>query len=199
MTQPDSPQQPPEQQPPPPTSPGQPSDKPKPGDQQQDLNAPQFSQNYLNSFEAKVRREHEVKAQRDKELIEKGKEYEGLLADAQPLTEQLKSASAEGATKDATIAEKDLTIRRLQLAWESGLPPAIGRRVQGKTEDEIKADIESLKADLAASGAPAPGVPGLRPNPQQGVPSPDANRTGSESAGRDLWASRHGKKQDAAT
>lgn len=189
---PESGQQPPQQQPPANQGGGQ--------QQQSDLDTPKFTQKQYNDFEARTRREYQQKLDRDKELIEKGKEYEGLLAESQPLSERISAVSAESAQKDSTIASKDTQILRMQLAWDAGLPPAIGRRVQGNTEDEIKADIEDLKKDMAAAGVPAGGSGGgLRPNLQQGVPSPDNNRTGSVSAGRDLWATKHGKKADAAT
>lgn len=170
------------------------------GGQQQDLDAPKFSQKWANDFEARLRRDYSEKADKDKALIEKGKEYEALLAESQPLSERVQSLSVESAQKDSTIAEKDLTIRRLQLAYEAGLPPALGRRVQGKTEEEIRADIEDLKKDLANSGGgQGQGQGGgLRPNPQQGAPSPDSNRQGSVSAGRSLWEQKH-QKADAAS
>lgn len=171
------------------------------GQQQDDLKTPKFSQADVNRIEANVRREYQEKAARDKELIEKGKEYQTLLAESQPLSERVQTLSAESAQKDTTIADKDLTIRRLQLAWEAGLPPAIGRRVQGKAEDEIRADIDALKQELPqlSAGQQQQHGSGVRPNPQQGVPSSgDTNRTGSAEAGRDLWNKRHGKKTDAA-
>lgn len=164
----------------------------------QDDNTPKFTQADYNRFEAQIRREYASKAERDKDLIEKGKEYEGLLAESRPLSERVETLSGVVAERDQTIATKDLTITRMQLAWEAGLPPALGERVQGNTVDEIKADIEKLKGFTTAQQQQQQG-PGIRPNPQQGVPSQgDPNRTGSVDAGRDLWAKRHGKKTDAA-
>lgn len=167
------------------------------GGQQQDENAPKFTQADYNRFEARIRHQYEQKAEADKALIEKGKQVAQQEQEQKPLAERLQSISAESAQKDSTIAAKDLTITRIQLAWEAGLPPALGERVQGTTVDEIKADIEKLKAFAQPAGPQTGG--GLRPNPQQGAPSVENNRTGSVTAGRDLWSQRHGeKKVDAA-
>lgn len=171
------------------------------GGNQQDLDSPKFSQKWANDFEARLRREYNAKLEKDKELIDKGKEYEGLLAESRPLSERVEALSGTVAEKDATIANKDLQIRRQQLAWEAGLPPAIGRRVQGNTEDEIRADIDALKKELPQLGVgqQQQSGSGLRPNPQQGAPSTgDTNRTGSLDAGRDLWSKRHGDKKTNA-
>lgn len=169
--------------------------------QQQDLDAPKFSQKWANDFEARLRREYATKADKDKELIERGKEYEALLAESQPLSERVETLSGAVAEKDNTIASKDLEIRRLQLAWDAGLPPAVGRRVVGNNDDEINADIEALKRDLNLTGTgqqQRQGGSGVRPNPQQGVPSSgDTNRTGNVDAGRSLWEQKHGKKANA--
>lgn len=181
-------------------------DPPKPGEnqgggQRQDDSTPKFTQADYNRFEATVRHNYQRQAEKDAELIAKGKKFEAMEQEQKPLSEQIQSISAESAQKDGVIAEKDRAITRLNLAWEAGLPPALGRRVVGNTEDEIKADIEAIKNDMAAAGVPA-GTPGggLRPNPQQGAPSPDQKRSGSTAAGRELWEQRHGKKKaDAAT
>lgn len=203
MTQPNPEQQQPQQQP---SEGGQPQQQPQQqppadgGQQQQDLDTPKFSQKWVNDFEARTRREYTQKAERDKELIEKGKKFEQQEQEQQPLSERVSTLSAESAQKDTTIASKDLQITRMQLAWDAGLPPAIGRRVQGNTEDEIKADIEYLKGELTAQGVTTPPVGGgLRPNPQQGAPSSNNDRASSADAGRDLWNKRHGQKTNAAT
>lgn len=175
------------------------SDSGQSGQQQKPDNEPRFTQADINRLEATFKREYQSKRQRDEELIEKGKRLEQQEQEQQPLSERVTALSAESAQKDSALASKDTQILRMQLAWDAGLPPAIGRRVQGNTEDEIKADIESLKADLTASGTVYGQGSGLRPNPQQGAPSTNNDRTGSLSAGRDLWSKRHGKKTDAAT
>lgn len=182
------------------TQQSQPGDQAGGQQQQHDDNTPKFTQADYNRFEANIRREYAQKAERDKALIEKGKAAEAMEQEARPLSERVEALSGTVAEKDQTIAQKDLAITRMQLAWDAGLPPAIGRRVTGNTVDEINADIEALKRDLNLTGQQQQQGAGVRPNPQQGVPSAgDTHRTGSVDAGRDLFDKRHGKKEAASS
>jgi len=64
---------------------------------------------------------------------------------------------AEKAQREAAIAAmKDIQVKGLkqQVASEIGLPNGLALRLQGETEDEIRADAAALFATLPKAGAP---------------------------------------------
>lgn len=69
--------------------------------------------------------------------------------------------------RDAAVKERD-ALRHVQLQLDvgtaKGLTPAQAKRLVGSTKEELEADADAFKADLAANGKPAP----PKPNPAQG-------------------------------
>lgn len=110
-------------------------------------------------------------AQKDREAAEKYKdflspdevaeiktEYENRIKEA---TEQVKSVKESYASQDAEFkalteraekAEKSLLKNRI--AHENGLPLELSARLIGDTEEELKADAESLAAFMKPQSAP---------------------------------------------
>ncbi|HJT93881.1 MAG TPA: hypothetical protein VJ777_18450 [Mycobacterium sp.] len=184
-------------------TPGQTQSGKQGGDaQQDDLDSPKFSQRHYNNFEANLRREYAQKRAADEALINKGKQLEQQEQEQQPLSERVSTLSTEKAALDSQLSSTRLEKMRLEMAYDAGLPPALGRRVQGNTREEIEADIEALKqagfggTQQQGAGGQQQGS-GVKPNQQQGMPSADNQRTGSVSSGRDLFKDRHGKKEAA--
>lgn len=83
------------------------------------------------------------------------------------------SPNTPGAESPATTAKPDAEATRLQLALKVGaelnLPAALISRLQGDTEEAMKADAEALKA-LVGSGTPASRGPGIPPVPEGNRP-----------------------------
>lgn len=65
--------------------------------------------------------------------------------------------------KAKAAAEREAAI--LRIAQDVGLPPVIAARVQGTTEEEMRADAESLKTVITSSTPAAPGVGGPQGKP----------------------------------
>lgn len=177
-------------------------DAPKPGEQAPPPKT--FTQEDFNKFEARTKREYREKAERDAELIELGKTAKEALDAKRPLEERVTTVSTELATTQRERDEVKAENRRYKLAATAKLDPLLWDRVRGTTEEEILADIETLKplnsVQQQADSPPAGGQRRLpQPNPQQGNPSPGGGKVGSTQAGRDLYNQRHGIKQDAAT
>lgn len=83
------------------------------------------------------------------------------------LLEQERQARTEAAAKAAAAERVAL---RLKIATETGLPAALASKLSGETEDELRADAESLKPFIATpqTGPQRPGssttpVPGGAP------------------------------------
>lgn len=83
---------------------------------------------------------------------------------------------AELETSAATATGKAL---RLEIALDLGLPKAWALRLQGDTEDELRADAKAILADLKQPTPPVasppkerPGVPGSQAAPQETAPDP---------------------------
>lgn len=78
-----------------------------------------------------------------------------------------------GAEPPTTTAQPSADVTRLQLALKVGaelnLPAALIGRLQGDTEEAMKADAESLQA-LMGSGTPAARGPGIPPVPAGNQP-----------------------------
>jgi len=110
-------------------------------------------------------------AQKDRELAEKYKdylspdevteikaEYEKRIAEA---AEQIKSVKESHASQDAEFkslserAEKaEKALLKNRIAHENGLPLELSARLIGDTEDELKADAESLASFMKPQTAP---------------------------------------------
>lgn len=95
-------------------------------------------------------------------------------------TEEQKQADrlADLETSAKTATAKAL---RLEIALDLGLPKAWAGRLQGDTEDELRADAKAILADLKAPTPPVasppkerPGLPGSQAAPQE--PSPDPKK-----------------------
>lgn len=186
-------------QPNPPATPGTPpADAPKPGDNPTPPKT--FTQEDYNKFEARIKREYREKAESDAELIELGKSAKEALDAKRPLEERVSTVTGELATTQRERDEIKAENKRYKLAATAKLDPLLWDRVRGTTDEEILADIETLRPLTAQPGEPAPPpAPDRRtpaPNRQQGNPSPNGGKVGSTQAGRDLYAQRHGIKQD---
>lgn len=100
------------------------------------------------------------------EAIEKARQQ----ADEQKLVEQnewktiAEKRAEELAKLQETLQKSQVQALRAQIAAELGLPAALAARLQGATEEELRADGEQLKAAIPA----APGAP--KPNTTQAVP-----------------------------
>jgi hypothetical protein len=66
---------------------------------------------------------------------------------------------------EADLAAKDAALLRQQIASEYQLPPVLAKRLEGSTEDELRADAEALK------GLVAPATPAAPAQPQRPVTS----------------------------
>jgi len=149
-----------------------------------------------------VKREYREKAERDADLIEKGKKLEAQEQEQQPLAERVSTQATAIAERDQKITALEADKIRYREAAIAGLDPVLWDRIRGNTEDEIKADIETLKPVGTGGATPpaTPGTPGRSPIRQQGVPSEADGKTGSLDAGRDLFKSkRAGNRQEPAT
>lgn len=91
----------------------------------------------------------------------------------------------------ADLAAKDAALLRQRIASEVNLPPRLAARLQGNTEEELRADAEALKSELtpaAASAAPASQRPVTSvPNglPATGKSEDDLRREFLGNGGRD--------------
>src|SRR3990167_9566233 len=144
----------------PPSDPAPTPNNVPPQQTQPDLDEKKFSQREYNAFEANIKRQYQTKSERDKELIEKGKQ--------------------------ANI---------YKMAATAGLDPVLWDRVRGNTDDEIAADIETLKplssnGTTPPAGTQQPGGPA--PNRQQGTPSQNDGKTGRVADGRSPVKQRAG-------
>lgn len=179
---------------------GQPPANQPQGGGQQGLDEPKFTQRDLNNMEARFKREYRERREADDALIELGRQAQEALDAKRPLEERVATLTSErdGAVKD----QGDLKVenRRMWLAGQARLHPDLWDRVRGNTDDEINADIETLKKFAPADEQQQNGNQGGQqdrgpaPNPQQGHSSGNPNATGSIAAGRDLHARRHGKQ-----
>lgn len=163
-----------------------------------------FTQAEYNAFEAKTKREYREKAEGLQADADFGKRLKELLTGqggpAATPEEQVQQLTAAQTTKDQKIADLEADKLRYKLAATAQLHPTLWDRVRGNTEEEILADIETLKPVGAGVGVSPPAPAGPQPNPQQGVPSATDGKTGSTASGRDLFKQRNGgKTQSAAT
>jgi hypothetical protein len=100
-----------------------------------------------NDLEARLSKiESDKKAADEDELAKKG--------EWQKIAEQ---RAAEKAALEAKLAEQERAALRLKVGVAAGLPAALIERLQGTTEDELKADAETLKS-LVPQGTPQPGT-----------------------------------------
>jgi hypothetical protein len=90
----------------------------------------------------------------------------GLTAEREKLAADLKAAQDLSTSKMAELAGKldaaEHDALRLRVAVGAGLPLDLAARLQGKTEDELKADAAKLVPLLK------PGTPGVPPPPPPG-------------------------------
>lgn len=91
-------------------------------------------------------RKHETRA---KENAEKAKQYDALeQASKTELERAVDAARAEGR------AEAETKAMRFEVALEKGLPPALARRLQGASREELEADADELLKLAPAAAAP---------------------------------------------
>ena len=72
-------------------------------------------------------------------------ELEASVSKANALSEKLQGHESEVAALNAKIASYELQGLKHQIAHDNGLPYELAGRLKGETEEEIKADAESLK------------------------------------------------------
>lgn len=102
----------------------------------------------------------------------------------------LERAQNEAAAAKAAAEQATATALRYEVAAEKGLPLALAARLQGSTKEELAADAESLKALVGTGERRLPG-----PDHTQGSGGGDSKKTGSVSAGADLWNEMHPSKK----
>lgn len=110
-----------------------------------------FSQEELNSIISdRLNKEKEKYEKQLGELNAKAESYEKQIA---TFTSQLDELNQKIATNETALQEKDSAIHKyetqsvkMRVANEIGLPYAMADRLSGATEEEIRADAESLKA-----------------------------------------------------
>lgn len=110
-----------------------------------------FSQTELNSIiSERLNKEKEKYESQISELTAKSDAYEKQIA---TFTSQLDDLNKKIATHESELKERDSKIQKyetqsvkMRVANELGLPYKMADRLSGETEEEIKADAESLKA-----------------------------------------------------
>lgn len=133
------------------------------GGQKKEQSGKSFSQADVDRIVAdRLKREKEKYADYDdlKGKAEKLKDIE-----AAQMTEQEKAQAkiaeleAKNAETEAKVRAMEITKLRSKLLSEAGLPADLADRVRGETEEEIKADLESLKAIVKPKNVGGGGVP----------------------------------------
>jgi hypothetical protein len=106
----------------------------------------------------RMKRDKRAAEKRASDLESRLKEFEDRdKTEAQKLAERADAAERRAVEAEASLA-------RFQVALEEGLTPSQAKRLVGTTVEELRADAQELKADLAAASQPrAP-----RPDPSQG-------------------------------
>lgn len=105
-----------------------------------------------------------------KRQADEAKAKEKELADQSKFKELAEQYQAERDKLQAEIGKLTLDALRSKIAADAGLPPSFAARLQGTTEDELKADAETLKADMPAPSTQTPGRPGGTTTPVPGGP-----------------------------
>lgn len=108
-----------------------------------------------------------------------GGDEEGWRQQIAELQSRLDAADAAREAAEEAARKAALDKLRTDRAAEKGLHPALARKLDGKTVEDIDAEIDELLPLLHQ---------GPRPNPQQGNPS--QARGGSMSAGRERYAAK---------
>lgn len=109
-----------------------------------------FSQEELNSIVSeRLNKEKEKYAKQVEELTHKAEAYEKQIA---TFTSQLDEINKKVATHETELKERDAKIQsyetqsvKMRVAHEVGIPYELADRLSGTTEEEIKADAESMK------------------------------------------------------
>lgn len=99
-------------------------------------------------------------------------------ADAEKSELQKASDALSAAEKRAIEAEA--RVLRLEVAQAKGLPPALAKRLQGSTREELEADADELLAAVPPKAGDPPTRPGPKPDPSQGAkgdPAPTRPRS----------------------
>lgn len=118
-----------------------------------------FSEDYVNDlrkenakwrtqvrdFEARLAKFEQVEAERQELTLKEQAKFEEL---AQKYAQERDALRAE-------LAKRELDLLRGRIATEYALPPALAARLVGSSEDELRADAESLKGLIPAAPTPA--------------------------------------------
>lgn len=128
-------------------------------------------------------RKWESRAKKDAKAVADLKDQVKRLVDPDEAEKQVKSVEEQ---LTATMQERDTLqaeVLRLRVALETGLPPDLARRLVGDTEDDLRADADTLKA----FAAPKVGTPHAKTGAGENGASPtpfDAKRVAAEAAAR---------------
>lgn len=120
-----------------------------------------FSQEELNSIISdRLNKEKEKYEKQISELNAKTESYEKQIA---TFTSQLEDVNKKAATYESEIKERDDKIHayesqsvKMRIAHEIGLPYELAGRLSGETEEELKADAESMKTLMNLSTTQMP-------------------------------------------
>lgn len=122
-----------------------------------------FTQEDLDKkIEARLKREREKYADYD-ELKQAQQELEelkkGQMSEQEKLAAELEKAKKEAAEAAAKTAALELERTKEKVCREVGLPDGFADRLKGTTEEELKADAESLKKLVPATPKGGKGTP----------------------------------------
>ncbi len=106
-----------------------------------------------------------------KELRPKAKQAEELSAAQKAKAEaemtEVQKLSARLAETETALKSERRTAQMSEIASRLGLPPALAKRLQGETPEEIEADAKALLETLPKPAKPGPGI----------IPNPGSNAT----------------------
>lgn len=135
----------------------------------------------------KAKTEAAAALKRAEEAEAKVKAFEDSKKSAEQLTAEQLEATKKSAEDNAAL------VLKYQVAAAKDLPLTAAERLRGATKEELEADADELKKLLGDGKPNGDGRP--RPDHSQGGGGGGDNGGGSVSAGRDLYAERHGKKK----
>ena len=110
---------------------------------------------------------------------------EKALADQNKWQELAEQREADRLAAEARAEAATLSALKTQIAFEVGLTPALAKRMQGTTEEELRADAAELKG-LMPAATPTPEVKGTKPgaSPTTTTPAPGGTAAGETDAQR---------------
>lgn len=138
----------------------------------------QFSQDQVNKFVADERRKLEAKAKADAQKAAQDAEQAALEKNAE-FQKLYEAEKQKVAALEQQVKQLHIQALRAKIGIEVGLPPEISDRLQGDTEEEVRADAEKLKAVLPKQPDGEEDKPAPKGTPSGGKPGSSSKPTGS--------------------